>query len=65
MKNKKTLVRTLMGLLILFISMLDSCKEHCEVCKRINPLTLQVIDTQTACRDYEIEHLESRGYSCN
>lgn len=65
MKIKKTLIRIFIGLLILSISMLDSCKKHCEVCKKINPLTFEVIDTQTACHDFQIEHFESRGYNCN
>lgn len=65
MKIKKIILRTIIGLLILFVSVFNSsCKKHCEECKKINPPTFELIDTQTACDD-EIEHLESRCYSCN
>ncbi len=64
MKIKKTIFK-IFFLLLFVIAEMGSCKKHCEVCQKINPLTFQVIDTQTACRDFEIDHFESRGYACN
>ena len=65
MKNRKLFFKSFLILILLSYINIGSCKKDCEVCKKINPITFEVTDTQTACEDFQIEHFESRGYSCN
>jgi hypothetical protein len=66
MKQRKVQFKVFFGLILILILSINSCKkQNCQTCVKINPTTLQVIDTQTSCQDDVISHFESRGYSCN
>ena len=65
MKNKANLLKLLFAFILLFELSFTSCKKHCETCVKINPVTLEVIDKLQSCEKDAIQHLESRGYSCD
>jgi len=64
-KIRKDHLKFNIAVVLLILLNFNSCTKHCETCIRINTITMQVIDTQKACHESDIRHLESRGYQCN